>query len=225
VTKKTKSKRCKAIARRSGKRCKNVAEYGHDLCYRHIKTDSEYNGMAKESEYQTFLLWYSIPAVVRKLWDNVDKTGKTGKTSLKEIGYDVDDPVFELLVTLKTQKEFAKAFNVSEDTLTDWKKRKDFNIRMREQVITNHVLKFEKEIDFMFTHSVMKKPSGNDVKIWKQVYAGYTERLEHSGLPLPVASETTINIIHVLNEKDPKSGRKLGEILRDIEGLKKEKDK
>ena len=114
---------------------------------------------------------------------------------------------------------------MSEDTLTDWKKRKDFNIRMREQVITNHVLKFEKEIDFMFTHSVMKKPSGNDVRIWKQVYAGYTERLEHSGLPLPVASETTINIIHVLNEKDPKSGRKLGEILRDIEGLKKEKDK
>ena len=71
-----------------------------------------------------------------------------------------------VLREIKTQREFAKKFGLSEDTLTDWKKLPDFLERVRRII-----LEYEKEKLSDVINALYKKARTGDpgaIKLWLQ---------------------------------------------------------
>lgn len=75
-------------------------------------------GMNKPGEFETYAMWKSLPAILRK---------KT-EAELEDMGF---DPLVVDLLKIKNQIEFAKEFKVNPATLTEWNEKvylsKEFN--------------------------------------------------------------------------------------------------
>ena len=76
----------------------------------------------KQEEFETFLLWFSMPSFFRK----PPRDRKTGfqpqpREFCESLG--VEDEKLLELCEIPTQSAFAEKYGVSIDTLTDWKKK------------------------------------------------------------------------------------------------------
>jgi len=74
-----------------------------------------------------------------------------------------------VLREIKTQREFAKKFGVSEDTLTDWKKTPRFPERIRQIILEHEQEKLPDVIDALRGKAMEGDPSA--VRLWLQ-YVG-----------------------------------------------------
>ncbi len=95
----------------------------------------------KEREFQTYVLWKSLPAFSRGM-------------QKKELqSYGLNDPLILKIITIKNQTAFAKKFGIKDlGTLTDWNKRiKSSN---RESFILNNI--FKKEFEKINLDSIPK---------------------------------------------------------------------
>ncbi len=86
----------------------------------------------KEKEFQTYVLWKSLPAFFRGMQ----------KKELQTYGF--TDPIILKIVTIKNQTTFAKKFGIKDlGTLTDWNNRiKNNNL---ESFTLNNIFKKEFE--------------------------------------------------------------------------------
>lgn len=74
-----------------------------------------------------------------------------------------------VLREIKTQREFAKKFGVSEDTLTDWKKIPEFFDRIRRIILERELEELPNVIDALREKAETGDPGA--VKLWLQ-YVG-----------------------------------------------------
>lgn len=86
-----------------------------------IEKPAEQLPVVKKEEFEAFVLWCSIPVFLKRP-PRDKKTGHTPEVRefCESLGIE-DERVFEL-AELKNQNEFAARFDLSIDTLTDWKK-------------------------------------------------------------------------------------------------------
>jgi len=77
-----------------------------------------------------------------------------------------------VLREIKTQRDFAKKFGVSEDTLTDWKKSFGFLEKVRQIILDNEKDKLSDVINGLYREAVRGNPSA--VRLWLQ-YVGEIE--------------------------------------------------
>ena len=124
----------------------------------------------KANEYWAFVMWKSLPASLRKLDSN----------KLGELGFDVE--ILDLL-KLKNHSEFCKQFGVCMDTLTDWSRLPRFTSDVMTVINNTIVHTYKSAIDHNFTMKTLQEANASRVKLWKQLYEGWTEKgeVEHSG--------------------------------------------
>jgi hypothetical protein len=125
----------------------------------------------KANEYWAFVMWKSLPASLRKL-DSI---------KLGELGFDVE--ILDLL-KLKNHSEFCKQFGVCMDSLTDWQRLPRFSGDVMTVINNTIVHTYKSAIDHNFTMKTLQEADASRVKLWKQLYEGWTEKgeLEHSGI-------------------------------------------
>jgi hypothetical protein len=116
-----------------------------------------------------FLLWKSIPSLVRTI----------PQAELAKMGYDTDDPILKRLLECRTQTQFCTVFEVSINEPARWQKDEEFIKTMDRLSQHDHVHRFEKEIDFAFTQKTIREADAGRVKLWKQLYRGWTEKTEN----------------------------------------------
>ena len=73
--------------------------------------DSDNQDVYKKQEFESYLMWKAMPSILR---------GQPRQV-LEKFG--IDDEIAIDLLSIKTQTEFAKRFNVNIATLSDWNKK------------------------------------------------------------------------------------------------------
>ena len=124
----------------------------------------------KANEYWAFVLWKSLPAQLKKL----------PPAKITEMGFDMQ--VLQLL-RIKTNDEFAQNFDISRDTLTDWQRLPRFGDDIRNTIDKTVLRTYKSAIDHNFTMKTLEEADASRVKLWKQLYEGWTEKgeIEHTG--------------------------------------------
>lgn len=74
----------------------------------------------KSDIYELYVLWYSLPAFFKRPPKNKQGVRPSPREFVEDMG--VDDPVILDLVELPFQQDFAKAYDVARETLSDWNK-------------------------------------------------------------------------------------------------------
>ena len=141
----------------------------------------------KREAFEAYIIWSSIPFALKRL----------KPLQLEGLGIDTDDELLSKLINIKTKTQFAEEFNIDRTILFDWEKRSDFQKRVEKLNRKNNVLRYKKDIDFHFTQKTIKEADAQRVKLWKQLYEGWTEKLR---------SDIDLNIDQTFKEqyeKDP----------------------
>lgn len=134
--------------------------------------------LVKAKEKEAYLIWRSIPAMLSLL----------PESDQRKMGYDIDDPLFKQLIGIKTKAEFCVALKVSTRMPSEWEKDPEFASTVRQLSLNNHVLRFQKDIDFSFTQKVLKQGDAPRMKLWKQLYEGWTEKTEVKNLNIEASA-------------------------------------
>ncbi len=153
----------------------------------------------KETEYESYILWKALPAFFK--YPPVAKDGSRPDAVLFCESLGVDDDRVLQLVKIKTQKEFAERFDVSEDTLSLW--NKTIRVRSALQDMREWGRGLTKNVMMSLYNNCIRKGFAIDVKLWLQAVEGWEEkqRIEHEYLGV-----TKVDIIQV-NER-PTDGNK-----------------
>jgi hypothetical protein len=123
--------------------------------------------------FSTFILWMSIPSVVRDVY-------KANPDDVRQYGYDPCDPVFTLLLEVRTLKEFAAVYKVDACTLTQWRKRKDFQQQL-DTLLRENVLRWRADVDDAFVKKLIKDGDSARYKLYYQIFCDYADRQEITG--------------------------------------------
>lgn len=116
----------------------------------------------KGHEYRLFLTWRTLPVTLRGI--SVEDAEDRG----------VKDPELLELIQLKTQSDFANRFQISMNTLTDWKKQPvpeefeklDWRYWARE---------FTPEVVHHLLEGIREKKKADAIKLWFQTVDGFVE--------------------------------------------------
>ena len=129
-----------------------------------VEIISEYRPY-KKKVYKNFILWNSIPFELRKIPLN----------EAENWGINIKNSLLKELLSISTQREFAEKYNVSEDVLCIWNRRKDFKEELNK-IIKEGILKYKKDVDFSLTKKAIKYGDAPRVKLWKQLFEGWVEK-------------------------------------------------
>lgn len=127
----------------------------------------------KKREASLYALWLSVPIALRD--QDMEALEKAGYMN----GAGVQD--FLTVLRCKSKKEFCKAFHVSSNLLNLWDRAPWLTELVDQLSIQNNVMRFKKDLDFNFTQRTLKDTDPASVKLWKQVYEGWTEKKQLSG--------------------------------------------
>lgn len=116
----------------------------------------------KGQEYRLFLIWRSLPVTLRGI----------SSEQAEERG--VKDPEIMELIQLKTQGDFADRFQISMNTLTEWKRQPvpdeylmiDWRYWARE---------FTPEVVHHLLEGIREKKKADAIKLWFQTVDGFIE--------------------------------------------------
>lgn len=116
----------------------------------------------KGHEYRLFLTWRTLPVTLRGI--SVEDAEDRG----------VKDPELLELIQLKTQSDFANRFQISMNTLTEWKKQPvpaefeklDWRYWARE---------FTPEVVHHLLEGIREKKKADAIKLWFQTVDGFVE--------------------------------------------------
>jgi hypothetical protein len=151
---------------------------------------SSINRVNKKQEAMIYALWRSMPLVFHEL--------PTAK--LASMGYDVDDELFQKLVSCKTKTQFKEMFHLSWETLADWDTNKEVQKMIDDFNKQSNVLKFKKDIDFHFTQATIREADAARVKLWKQLYEGWVEK-QNVGVQTEALDNLAMNIRKIAERK------------------------
>jgi len=138
----------------------------------------------KESDYRKFVRFYSLPSFFRT----------------EEYGF-------------KTAKDFAKYFKLSQDTLTDWKKRKEFENDVDAQLAKWSSGKTANVIASLY-RTILANGKASEVKLWLQYIKGWKEGMI---IEQPIKKEENkIKLDKLLENVDDKTKQQFDELLEKI---------
>jgi len=152
---------------------------------------SSINRVNKKQEAMIYALWRSMPLVSHEL----------PAAKLASMGYDVDDELFQKLVSCKTKTQFKEMFHLSWETLADWDTNKEVQKMIDDFNKQSNVLKFKKDIDFHFTQAAIREADAARVKLWKQLYEGWVEK-QNVGVQTNALNEVAESIKKIAEKKD-----------------------
>ncbi|MHA1660641.1 MAG: hypothetical protein ACTSUT_16140 [Promethearchaeota archaeon] len=120
-------------------------------------------GVYKSAEFQAYIIWKSLPAVLRG----------QGLSTMNKFG--VDDELSISLLEIKTQTEFAKRFKIKIGTCTEWNK-----ILIDENLIYGSIKKWAKMITpnivMALGKTAMKTGKAPEVMAWLKLIEGWEEK-------------------------------------------------
>lgn len=119
----------------------------------------------REQEYWAYVYWKSLPAMLRKL----------SVVQLTDMGF---NPDMISMMQIKTNTDFAAQFGVSRDSLTAWKQLERFPNDVRRMIDNSIVSTYKSAVDHKFTLMTLQHGDAPRVKLWKQIYEGYTDKSE-----------------------------------------------
>ena len=124
----------------------------------------EENNLILEKEYEAFIKWWALPSLLRRATEE----------RLDSYGFTPDD-IPDEFQNIKTQTDFAKKFSVSVDTLTDWKKRKDFWDRVKKET-KEWVRGRTPNVILGLYQTAVREGNAAEVKFWMQYVEGWVEK-------------------------------------------------
>jgi len=134
----------------------------------------------KKGDYKAFVKFYSLPSVFRQ----------------EKYGY-------------RTEQDFAKDYDLCQDTLTEWKKRKEFNNDVDIQLAKWGADKTPDVLAALY-RTILADGKASEVKLWLQYIKSWKE-----GMVLEGTIETNENpLIELLDKLDEPTRNKV------IQGLK-----
>jgi len=144
------------------------------------RNNSEKRGVYKKADYKVFVKFYAMASIVRQ----------------EEYGF-------------KTEQDFAKHYELEQDTLTNWKKREEFNNDVDIQLQKWGAGKIPNVLLSLY-RTVMRDGKAAEVKLYYQLVKGWKE-----GMVLEGTIETNENpLIELLDKLDEPTRNKV------IQGLK-----
>lgn len=117
----------------------------------------------KKREAELVALWLSMPFVMHQM----------PKEKVKAMGYDVEDDDFVKVLMCKTRTELATALNVGRSQIHKWEGEQWMKDRVAELNKESNVLRFKKDIDYNFTQRTLRSGTGNDIKVWYELFTGF----------------------------------------------------
>lgn len=149
----------------------------------------------KGQEYRMFLIWRSLPVTLRGI----------SEEQAEERG--VKDPEIVELIQLKTQSDFAERFQISMNTLTEWKRQAvpdeyqmiDWRYWARE---------FTPEVVHHLLEGIREKKKADSIKLWFQTVDGFVEETavnNKSTEALDAVSELIDAVTMKANASEPSS--------------------
>ena len=125
----------------------------------------EESGVYKKPEFQSYIIWKSLPAMLRGL--SVENLNKLG----------INDELSISMLEIKTQTAFAKKFKVKVATCSEWN-----NILIDDNLIHDSILRWAKMITPNVIMALGKKAvkTGNaqEVMAWEKLIEDYTDKSE-----------------------------------------------
>lgn len=146
-----------------------------------------------DDKRELYTIWLSIPAMLRLLPEK----------DQMQMGYDVHDPVWAVLLPLKTKLEFSTFFGIGKNQPVQWE-HQDPTLFEKAMEISKrqNVMRFKKDVDFSFTQKVLKFGDANRVKLWKQVYEGWTEKTENLNKNINITPTGLVKMLEELEAKN-----------------------
>ena len=126
------------------------------------KADVLDKGNDKVAEYKRFVIWSTIPYKIKKL----------SLEEMQAIGVSTEYLEF---ANQPYQKDFAKAFQMTEATLSAWKKKSEYWDDVDVELKQSIKREYAPRIDHAFSEATEKNADAGRVKLWKQLYEGYEE--------------------------------------------------
>lgn len=131
--------------------------------------------LLKPDVFEEFVIWFALP-----------------REEKKEMG-------------ITTQAQFATKHGLSQDTPTDWKKRRDFMVRIKELRDSWAKERTQDVIGALYKGATSQNnTSPQDRKLWMQVVEGWNEKAE---IDLTVKSQINQNDIRYVIEQLPEPQR------------------
>jgi hypothetical protein len=110
----------------------------------------------KSRDYESYLLWKSLPSVLR------------GQPSVVLEKMGIDEEVSIELLSIKTQKEFASRFGIKDEgTLSDWNKRIEKEGLLDQ--INAWSRKLTPNIIFALYKNASKNGKAHEVRTWMEI--------------------------------------------------------
>jgi len=138
-----------------------------------------------------YLMWRGIPALLRTL----------DEKEMSRMGYNVDDPIFMRLVRIKTRREFCEAFKIGINQPGRWEEDPEFVAKIHQVSVNEHVMKFKKDVDFSFTQKTIRHGDAHRMKLWKQLFEGWTEKTVNANLNINMTPADLVADIEARNAK------------------------
>ena len=109
----------------------------------------------KKQVYETYALWKSLPSFLK---------GQP-RVALEKFGIE-EEAVFELL-SMKTQLEFSKKYEVDVGTLTDWNKRLEKDVLTKD--LNAWARKLTPNVIFALYKNIIKNGRAHEVRAWFEI--------------------------------------------------------
>lgn len=109
----------------------------------------------KRQTYETYALWKSLPSFLK---------GQP-RVALEKFGIS-EEIIFELL-SIKTQAEFSKEYNIDVGTLTDWNKRLEKDGLVKN--INSWARKLTPNVIFALYKNITKHGRAHEVRAWYEL--------------------------------------------------------
>lgn len=146
-------------------------------------------GNKGKRDRELYILWASIPTYLKR----------AKMEDLEAIGYPIDDPIFRRLIQCKSQNQFCTEFNIGKNQPKYWRDHMpEITKQIEDLAQKSNVLRFEKDVDFAFTQRTIRNADAPRVKLWKQIFKGWTEK---SGVELSGKVTTIQELVMQLEEE------------------------
>jgi len=148
-------------------------------------------GEKSAKDRELYLQWVSMPAMVRML----------PLPELEKMGYDVEDPVFLKMYSIKRKGEFCREFKISVNMPAKWEAEANFVEEVNSLSSRSYIMKHRKDVDFSFTQKVIRHGDASRVKLWKQLNEGWSERTEAVNVNLNMTPADLVREIEERNRR------------------------
>lgn len=117
----------------------------------------------KADVFNLYIFWSAIPRALKKL--NI--------LTLEELGFDIEDNIFQKLLQIKNKYQFAKIFKVSRQAIWEWEHSEGFIQKLKEFSNEDILMRYKKDVDFSFTQKTISEADAARVKLWKELFEGF----------------------------------------------------